>query len=469
MAQPTPYQPAHEFWNDEGLLPLLPGSELDIEFGAIDNTLTEILANLALIQRDDGALANASVGLDQLTAGVKSLFGDEAALDELQEDFDAVEANAAAAAASAAAALISENNAETAETNAETAETNAEAAQAAAEAARDAALAAKVAAETAETNAETAETNAEAAETNAEAARDAALAAQAAAEAAFDSLDDKYLGPKAADPTLDNDGNALVEGQLYWNSTANNLRVYDGAAWQPYSATAGILSLVEDLSPQLGGDLDLNGHVITGLVIGTNVQAYDADLTTLATAFSSASASGPASLALHEDTDNGTNKVTLIAPASVTSDKTVTFQDVTGTVYVSGGTDVAVADGGTGASNAAGARTNLAAADSTQTFDWNVFIETPANQDYDIVVNCSHAGTITEITTDCLSGSCTLTGKVNTTALGGSANSVSTSEQSQAHASTNTFAAGDNIRLTVSSNSSCADMSVKIKYTRLLA
>ncbi len=79
-------------------------------------------------------------------------------------------------------------------------------------------------------------------------------------------------------------------------------------------------------------------------------QPLDADLTTLSTVFTSASASGSASLALHEDTDNGTNKITLIAPASIASDKTVTFQDITGTVYVSSGTDVSLADGGTGSS-----------------------------------------------------------------------------------------------------------------------
>lgn len=76
-------------------------------------------------------------------------------------------------------------------------------------------------------------------------------------------------------------------------------------------------------------------------------------------AFTEASGSTPAALALAEDTDNGSNKITLIAPAAIASDKTVTFQDVTGTVYVSSGTDVAVADGGTGASTAADARTNL--------------------------------------------------------------------------------------------------------------
>ena len=105
----------------------------------------------------------------------------------------------------------------------------------------------------------------------------------------------------------------------------------------------------------------------------------------------------------------------------------------------------------------------------SQIFDENVYIETVADQDYDIAINCSFAGTINEITTDCLSGTCTLTGKINTTALGGTANSVSTTEQTQTHSTANTFVAGDNIRLTISANAACADMSVKIKYTRTLA
>lgn len=62
-----------------------------------------------------------------------------------------------------------------------------------------------------------------------------------------------------------------------------------------------------------------------------SVQPLDADLTTLATAFTSASASGPASLALAEDTDNGTNKITITAPASIASDKTWTLPDATDT------------------------------------------------------------------------------------------------------------------------------------------
>ena len=70
------------------------------------------------------------------------------------------------------------------------------------------------------------------------------------------------------------------------------------------------------------------------------------------------------------------------------------------------------------------------------------------------------------MTTKSASGTCTATWKINSTALGGTANSVSSSEQSQAHSSNNVFAAGDDIVLTVSSNSSCLKMAWTITYTR---
>ena len=67
-------------------------------------------------------------------------------------------------------------------------------------------------------------TAAQSAQTAAEAARDQTLAA-------YDSFDDRYLGTKASDPTLDNDGNALVAGALYFNSTSGAMKLYTGSAW----------------------------------------------------------------------------------------------------------------------------------------------------------------------------------------------------------------------------------------------
>lgn len=105
-------------------------------------------------------------------------------------------ASAAAAAASASAASTSASNAAS---SASTASTQA-------------------------TNASNSATAAQTAQTAAEAARDSALAA-------YDNFDDRYLGAKSSNPTLDNDGNALLAGALYYNTTVPEMRLYTGSAW----------------------------------------------------------------------------------------------------------------------------------------------------------------------------------------------------------------------------------------------
>lgn len=94
------------------------------------------------------------------------------------------------------------------------------------------------------------------------------------------------------------------------------------------------------------------------------------------------------------------------------------------------------------------------------------FIPFPSNQDYKLVVNSPIAMTIGDTTTICVSGTCTATFKINTTALGGSANSVSSSEVTQSHTTSNVMAVGDDIVMTISSNSSCTNMSFTIAFTR---
>ena len=69
----------------------------------------------------------------------------------------------------------------------------------------------------------------------------AAVAEQAAA--AVDGFDDTYLGAKSSEPTVDNDGDALNAGDLYYNTTDNNMKVYNGSAWENVAvSTAGFAS-----------------------------------------------------------------------------------------------------------------------------------------------------------------------------------------------------------------------------------
>jgi len=55
----------------------------------------------------------------------------------------------------------------------------------------------------------------------------ASASSATAAAASYDSFDDRYLGAKSSDPTVDNDGATLLDGALYFNTTSNVMKVYD--------------------------------------------------------------------------------------------------------------------------------------------------------------------------------------------------------------------------------------------------
>jgi hypothetical protein len=84
----------------------------------------------------------------------------------------------------------------------------------------------------------------------------AAAASAAAAATSYDSFDDRYLGAKSSDPTLDNDGDALVTGALYFNSVSGTMLAWDGTAWGSISSTAAIFRFK---FIAVGGETSLSG------------------------------------------------------------------------------------------------------------------------------------------------------------------------------------------------------------------
>lgn len=72
MPQPPAYIRAFSFTDHSAANPTTPqpGNKLDQEFNRVKQSVDVLRTNLALIQRDDGALSNSSVGVEQLKAEV---------------------------------------------------------------------------------------------------------------------------------------------------------------------------------------------------------------------------------------------------------------------------------------------------------------------------------------------------------------------------------------------------------------
>ena len=103
---------------------------------------------------------------------------------------------------------------------------------------------------TAEANASTSATNAANSATAAASSASSALNAKNAAEAALDTFDDDFLGSKASDPAVDNDGDALADGALYFNTTDNVMKVYDlgNTQWKQLVPTSSQQTSIDTVS-----------------------------------------------------------------------------------------------------------------------------------------------------------------------------------------------------------------------------
>ena len=140
--------------------------------------------------------------------------------------------SASSASTSASSALTSANSASTSASSAATSETNAATSASSASTSASSAL---TSANSASTSASSALTSANSAATSATAAATSASSAATSASSAatsYDQFDDRYLGDKSSDPTVDNDGNPLLTGALYYNTVLSAMKVYSGSAWQ---------------------------------------------------------------------------------------------------------------------------------------------------------------------------------------------------------------------------------------------
>ncbi|MDV2964541.1 glycosyl hydrolase family 28-related protein [Nitratireductor aquimarinus] len=271
MAYPKPPQVSTSYTAKERELGdgSLPGQELDVDFANFQGSIEDLIDFLRGFTRADGKLANGSVGVEQLSSGLAVGFEPPSPwetgvsyspgetvfyqnkfymceiahtssdfqvdydagrwrlladfTEELQDAIDAANAAAAseaAAAGSAAAASASET-----------------AAAGHASAAAGSETSAASSASAAATSAGNAAASATAADGSAVAAA-ASAAAAAASEANVEAIADSFLGAKAAEPTTRNDGSPLQAGDTYFDTTSNQMRVYDGSGWQVVTAKA---------------------------------------------------------------------------------------------------------------------------------------------------------------------------------------------------------------------------------------
>jgi len=304
--------------------------------------------------------AHTSSGAQPLTSNTDSAKWD------LLVDAASATSSASAAASSATASASSATASAASATAAAASETAAAASESAAAASESAAAASESAAATSESN---------------------AAASEAAAAAIYDNFDDAYLGAKATAPTVDNDGDALQDGALFFNTTSNYMMVYDlgTTTWYQLTPTvsaqtnintvAGISSdvtTVAGISSDVTTVAGISGDTTTVAGISSNVTTVAGDTSnigTIATNLTGTDTIGTVATNITNVNNVGTNISNVNTVAGISSDVTAVAGDATdiGTVA----TDLAGSDNiGTVATNianvnsVAGNETNINAVNS---------------------------------------------------------------------------------------------------------
>jgi hypothetical protein len=135
----------------------------------------------------------------------------------------------------------------------------------------------------------------------------------------------------SSDPTT-----SLDAGDLAYNTTGNVLKFYNGSAWVAITS-GGITDVAQDSTPQLGGNLDLNGNDITGTggipsanLTGTIAEAR-LPASALGAIWESKNANFTAEARKNYFVDTSSATVTATLPTSATIGDEIHFLDVAGT------------------------------------------------------------------------------------------------------------------------------------------
>jgi hypothetical protein len=192
-------------------------------------------ASSALTSANSAATSASSAAASTSAAAVSA---SSAAASATAAGTSATSASASASAAATSASSAS-TSASSAQTSADSASTSATSSANSATSSATSASAAATSATSAAASATAASTSASSASTSASSALTSANSAATSATSAansYDQFDDRYLGAKASDPTVDNDGNPLITGALYFNTIIAAMKVYTGTVWQIVAA-----------------------------------------------------------------------------------------------------------------------------------------------------------------------------------------------------------------------------------------
>ena len=175
-----------------------------------------------------------------------------------------------AAASSATSAASSQSSATASASSATTSAGTATTKAAEASTSAASALSHKNDAETAKTAAETAQTAAAASQTASASSATSAASSATSAASSLSTFQGQYHGAASSDPT-----SGLDAGDLYFNTSSNVVRVYNGSSWQDAAVDASSFLTAADNLNSLSNKSTSRTNL--GVAIGSDVQAYDAD------------------------------------------------------------------------------------------------------------------------------------------------------------------------------------------------